>query len=60
MSEWTNDKQLNLRSRIALKLLLLAIKVVEPYQFGHQFEEDYKKLNDLIDGKPEEPKAAKK
>lgn len=56
MSDWTNDKALNLRSRIALKLILLAIKVVEPYQFGHQFTEDYNKLNELID----EPKAPKK
>lgn len=50
MSDWDNKKEISLRTRIALKLLLMAIKVVEPYQFGHQFEADYKDLNAMIDG----------
>lgn len=56
---WTNDKPLNLRSRIALKLICIAIKIVEPYQFGHQFDAEWRSLEDLITGKEPE-KASKK
>ena len=56
---WTNDKPLNLRSRIALKLICIAIKVVEPYQFAHEFERDWKQLDDIIAGKEPE-KTSKK
>lgn len=57
---WTNDKPLNLRQAIALKLVVIAIKIVAPYEYNHQFEKDWKELEDIITGKTEEPKAAKK
>lgn len=49
---WTNEKPLNLRTRIALKLIIIAVKIIEPYQFQHEFEKDWKELETIINQDP--------
>lgn len=59
---WTNDKPLNLRQRAALKLISIAIKIIEPYQFAHEFEKEWSQFENIINGKIVDPneKAKKK
>lgn len=47
-NDWTNDKKLNLRTKLALKILLLMVKVISPYQFEHQFKAELEKIDSLI------------
>lgn len=45
---WTNEKPLSLRQKLAIKLLFVAIKIVAPYEYDHQFEKEWKGLEDLL------------
>lgn len=49
--DYWNTKDLPIRTRIGLFLILIAIKLVEPWQYSHQFESDLKELQDLLRGK---------
>lgn len=42
--EWTNQEKIDLRSKIALKVLLIIFKVLSPYRFASQFEKDIAQL----------------
>lgn len=42
--EWTNQEKIDLRSKIALKVLLIIFKVLSPYRFANQFEKDIAQL----------------
>jgi len=53
MSDWSNGKDLNVRQKIALRFILLAISLLEPYQFKHQFEQEFEDLKALIKGEKE-------
>lgn len=39
--EWTNDTPLDIRTKIALKVLLLMIKILSPYRFKHEYEKEF-------------------
>lgn len=45
---WTNEKKLNLRTKLALKILLFMVKVISPYQFEHQFQKELEAIDKLI------------
>lgn len=49
MSEnWDNTEQLPMRTKLAVRLLLLAVKILSPYKFEHRFEEEFKEINELL------------
>lgn len=58
MADWTNGKELNVRQKLALRLIVLAIGILEPYQFAHQFEKEFADIKALING--EKPEGKKK
>lgn len=41
---WENKDEIGVRTKIALRILLLMFKVLSPYQFEHRFEKDITKL----------------
>jgi uncharacterized protein YfkK (UPF0435 family) len=58
---WTNDEEPSLRVRIALKLLLLAVQILDPYKYKHEYKEDFEELHALLNTtKTEEIKSGKK
>ena len=48
--EWDNETSLNLRTKLALKILLLMVKVIAPYQFANKFETELEAIDKLIYG----------
>lgn len=38
--EWENEEPLHLRTKLALRVLLLMFKILGPYRFEHRFEKD--------------------
>lgn len=48
--EWDNETKLNLRTKLSLKILLLMVKVIAPYQFATKFEKELEDINKLIYG----------
>lgn len=51
--DYSNMKDMPIRTRFALLLILLAIKVAEPWNYSHQFEDDLKQLKAILLGKDE-------
>jgi hypothetical protein len=49
--DYSNMKDMPIRTRFALLLILLAIKVCEPWNYSHQFEKDLNGLRDILLGK---------
>lgn len=45
---WTNDEKIDLRTKIALKVLMLMFKVLSPYRFAHEFKKDLEQLESGI------------
>lgn len=37
---WENENPIDLRTKIALKVLFLIFRVLSPYRFNHEFEEE--------------------
>lgn len=56
---YTNSKPLNLRTRIALKILLLMYRTLSPYEYEHQFSKEITDIARAIDNYDEskEPKS---
>jgi hypothetical protein len=50
MKEWENDAPLNIRTRLAIRLLLLCVKLLAPYSFEHQFQSYFKQIEDELKG----------
>lgn len=48
MSENTNDKPLTVRERIALNILLIMLSMVRAFQYEHKFDEQVRKIRELI------------
>lgn len=59
MSDWENEKPINIRTRIALRVLLLMFKILEPYRFEHRFEKELQELSDAIMETPTAKEAKK-
>lgn len=47
---WENNNEIDLRTKIALKVLIIMFKVISPYKFAHQFQADIEKLEKDIYG----------
>jgi hypothetical protein len=52
--KYSNIKNVPIRTRIALMLILIAIKICEPWEYAHQFSDDMDALKNILLGK--EPK----
>lgn len=50
IDNWDNKEPIGIRTKIALKVLLLMFKILAPYQFEHRFEKDLKQISDDIMG----------
>ena len=49
--EYSNVEDVPFRTRLALWFILIAIKILEPWQYSHQFESDIKALQEMLRGK---------
>lgn len=47
---WENNTEIDVRTKAALKVLLLIFKVLSPYRFAHNFEKDIQQLEKDIYG----------
>lgn len=47
---WDNKEPIGIRTKLALRVLLLMFKILSPYQFEHRFEKDINKLEADING----------
>ncbi len=47
--EWTNDKELNIRTKLGLRLLMMMFAIVAPYQFGKNFETEMGAIKKILD-----------
>jgi hypothetical protein len=47
---WDNKEPIGIRTKLALRVLLLMFKILSPYQFEHRFEKDLSKLEADING----------
>lgn len=48
--DWGNEEPMNLRTKIALRVLMLMFKILSPYRFEHRFEKELKAIDDDIKG----------
>lgn len=46
---WDNKEPIGMRTKIALRVLMLMFKILSPYQFEHRFEKDLAGLQKAID-----------
>lgn len=47
--EWSNEKALNIRTKLGLRLLLMMFTIVSPYQFGNKFEAELEAVKKMLD-----------
>lgn len=45
---WNNENKLDIRSKIAVRVLLLIVKILEPYKFKHEFEKDFEAIDKAV------------
>lgn len=48
-SNWENKEPIGMRTKLALRVLLLMFKIISPYQFEHRFEKETEALQKAID-----------
>jgi len=46
--DWANEDVIDLRTKLALKVLFLIFKVLSPYRFEHRFEKEITDLQKSI------------
>lgn len=46
--QWTNEKDLDFRTKLGLRVLFLIFKVIAPYQFAHGFEKEIEAIQKQI------------
>lgn len=51
---YSNNKPLNLRTRISLKILLLMYRTLAPYEYEHQFKNEINDISKAIDNYTED------
>lgn len=47
---WDNKEPIGIRTKLALRVLLLMFKILSPYQFEHRFSKDLEALEKDING----------
>lgn len=45
---WTNDSEINQRTRFGIKILFFIFRVLSPYEFEHRYEKELKALEDEV------------
>lgn len=53
---WDNKEPIGIRTKLALRVLLLIFKILSPYQFEHRFSKDLSALEADINGLGKEAK----
>ena len=53
---WDNKEPIGIRTKLALRVLLLMFKILSPYQFEHRFSKDLTQLEADINGIGKEAK----
>lgn len=53
---WDNKEPIGIRTKLALRVLLLMFKILSPYQFEHRFSADLTALEADINGLGKEAK----
>lgn len=53
---WDNKEPIGIRTKLALRVLLLMFKILSPYQFEHRFSKDLEQLEKDINGIQKEAK----
>ena len=46
--EWSNNEELGTRTKIALRILLLMVKVVAPYRWEHEYKKEIEAVDKAI------------
>ena len=49
---WENNEKLSIRTKIALRVLMLMFKILAPYEFEHRFEKENEALIKAINEAP--------
>jgi hypothetical protein len=47
--EWENENKIDVRTRVAIKILFFIFKVLSPYRFAASFEKELKMLQEELD-----------
>ena len=47
--EYGNEHQIDFRTKLALKVLMLMVRVIAPYRFEHQFDKPMNEISKMID-----------
>jgi hypothetical protein len=47
--DWQNDKSLDLRTKLGLRVLMLMFRIISPYRFAHEFEKELTALQKQLD-----------
>ncbi len=47
-AEWENKNKIDVRTKLALKMLMFMFKVLAPYRFEHQFKKDIDDIEKAI------------
>ena len=47
--EYGNEHQIDFRTKLALKVLMLMVRVIAPYRFEHQFDKHMNEISKMID-----------
>lgn len=58
-SNWENKEPIGMRTKLALRVLMLMFKIISPYQFEHRFEKETAELQKAIDALDESKEAKK-
>jgi hypothetical protein len=46
--DWQNQNKIDVRTKVALKMLMFMFKVLSPYRFEHQFKKDIDEIEKSI------------
>lgn len=46
--EWSNNHDLGIRTKIALRILLLMVKVASPYRWEHEYKKELEAIDKTI------------
>lgn len=48
MAKANEDTKIPLRTKIALRLIMVMIKLIEPWQYSHEYTKDFEAIDKLL------------
>jgi hypothetical protein len=48
MATANKDTKIPLRTKLALRLILVMIKMIEPWQYSHEYTKDFEQIDKLL------------